>query len=66
MVRKMNKMLFIKTQDESTANKLMGLGYPLLSNNSGTWTFENTAKENGNIKTFMEENKVVMDNKMFI
>lgn len=37
---------FIITKDKSTADKLIAAGFKLITNISGTWTFENQAPKN--------------------
>ena len=37
------KNMFIKTQDEETANKLKELGFNVISEGGGMWTFLNDA-----------------------
>lgn len=37
------KQLFIKTRDKETAEKLKGLGFKIINESGGMWTFLNDA-----------------------
>ena len=50
------KNLFIKTKDKGTADKLKALGFKLISEDSGTWTFLNDA----NIRFNADEHKAAV------
>lgn len=54
---------FIKTTDESTANKLLSEGFKLISQIGNVYTFLNDVPENFNFDT-VDEKKIVYDNKL--
>lgn len=54
---------FIKTTDESTANKLLSEGFKLISQIGNVYTFLNDIPENFNFDA-VDEKKIVYDNKL--
>lgn len=54
---------FIKTTDESTANKLLSEGFKLISQIGNVYTFLNDVPENFNFN-MVDEKKIVYDNKL--
>lgn len=47
-----SKQNFIMTMDESTAKKLLAVGFKLMSKNGGTYTFLNQPPKNFNFEQF--------------
>ena len=58
----MNKT-FIKTTDAETADKLIALGFKLISRMGSVYTFLNTPPQNLNFES-VELTKIVYDNKL--
>ena len=54
---------FIKTTDAETADKLIALGFKLISHMGSVYTFLNEASQNLNFES-VEQTKIVYDNKL--
>jgi hypothetical protein len=54
---------FIKTTDAETANKLIALGFKLISHIGSIYTFLNAVPQNLNFES-VDKSKIVYDNKL--
>ena len=54
---------FIKTTDNETANKLIALGFNLISHSGNVYTFLNEAPQKLNFDS-VDKTKIVYDNKL--
>ena len=54
---------FIKTTDEETANKLIALGFKLVSHIGNIYTFLNATSQGLNFES-VDKTKIVYDNKL--
>lgn len=53
-----NKAMFVKTQDKDTADNLKNLGFELVDDTNGTWTFMN----NPDCPLTFDNNKIAYSN----
>ena len=60
-----SKQNFIMTMDEPTAKKLIAVGFKLISQNGGSYTFINQPPKNFNFEQF-DESKVRYTNMLSI